>query len=316
MHPLLRLLLCTALALTALASGIAAQDLDAAGALGSDVTLKLTNGDTISGRLISNQGLDIVIEHDLLGRIVIPRTTIVLQGREPEPEEEVVELVSPWSGSFDVRLSGSSGNTRDKDYGGELNVRHETESDIDTVLITYTKETASRKPGKNTTKNESFSRYRHEWKIAESRWRPFAQTGVETDQFKNWDYRVEAAGGWGYLLVDEDSERLLGRFGGGANKRIGATDDNEDVNYEALLGLDYSIDFSASKHFFVEATYFPSVSNSGDYRTFSKGELRFDLADDSSWYFKVGADHKYDNTPDPGDDQNDFNYYAGVGSRF
>jgi putative salt-induced outer membrane protein YdiY len=315
MHSVSRFLFCSLLA-TALLCGVgSAQDLDDPGAVGSDVTITLTNGNTLTGTLIDNTGTDIVINHDLLGRITIPRTTIRVEPPEPEPETSGIEMETPWNGSVDAYVNGSSGNTSQKNYGVNLNMQNEDEENVDSFLVIYQKET-TKQAGKNTTVDKVNARYRREWKIRDSRWRPFAQAETEVDQFKDYSHRTGAAAGVGYVFLDEPDERFIGRLGAGATKRFGADSPDDDVIYEALLGLDYSVDFTPTNHFAVETTVYPSVNNGGDYRSFSKAEWRLDVSEESDWYFTLGANHTYDNVKIPGTGKGDVNYYAGVGTSF
>jgi putative salt-induced outer membrane protein YdiY len=315
MHSVSRFLLTSLLATALLCSAASGQDLDDPGAVGSDVTITLTNGNTLTGTLIDNQGTDIVIDHDLLGRITIPRTTIRVEPPEPEPEQTGVEMETPWKGSIDAYVNGSSGNTDQKNYGANLNLQNEDADNIDSFLLIYQKET-TKQAGKNTTVDKTNARYRREWKITDSRWRPFAQVETEIDEFKDYSHRTGGSAGVGYLFVEEADERFIGRLGAGATKRFGADSPDDDVIYEALVGLDYSVDFTPTNHFAVETTVYPSVNNGGDYRSFSKAEWRLDVSEESNWYFKVGGNHTYDNVKIPGNDKGDFNYYAGVGTSF
>lgn len=306
-------------ALLVAAPRMQAQDLDAPGAVGTEVTIQLTNGDQVTGTLLENQGVQLVLEHRLLGRIVVPRTAIAVP--EPEPPA-ALEPATPWSGAFDAYLNGSSGNTDEHKYGASFNLKRENEDVVDSYLFTYAKDrTYTDRPvgDGETTKDQIYARARREWKLDPSRWRPFVQAADEIDKSKDYSHRIEAAAGAGYLFIEEPGERFIGRLGAGANRKVGAKDE-DDWNYEALLGLDYSLDVSTTSHIAAETTFFPQISPlsdfAGDYRTQSKAEWRLDLSEASPWYFKLGADHAYDSEVAKGDSRHDFKYYTGVGSTF
>lgn len=302
-----------------------AQNLDDTSLLGTEVTLKLTNGDSLSGTLMDSTADEVVLKHALLGTLHIPRTSIQHEAEESAAPatEAPIEPKSPWSGSVDGRLNGATGNTREHKYGGSLNLKHEDEKTISTVFAIMNRErnyqnsdtppTTHRKG--NTTKNQVYARYRREWKIVDSRWSPFWQIADEIDENKSFNHRLETAAGVGYQFIDEADERLTGRLGAGASKKFGADDEDEWV-YEALLGVSYSLDLTPTNHLMLESTFFPSINNLGDYRTYSIGEWRFDMAEPGDWYFKIGASHIYDAPADAGDKRTDVNYYAGVGTTF
>jgi len=324
-----RLAFLFALVILAVAQPAMAQDLDEAGAIGDEFTITLTNGDTLTGFLLDNTGTDIVLDHPLLGQVVISRTLIDLQDVDvAAPAPEPIEVISPWSGRADLAVEGSSGNTRERKSYITVNLRHELERTIDSLYFTSAHERNWQNDAPNsasgtTTKDEQYLRLRREWKFEESNWLPFAQIGSQWDSFKDYDYRINAAAGTGYKIIEEDDTRLIGRLGLGTNRKVGADpvapnfEDEDDWVLEALAGVDVSMDFSATQHFVLESTIFPALTNdAGDYRTFTVGEWRLDLSETSPWYIKFGMDHEYDSSPVQGDKRDDFNYYGGLGVQF
>ena len=302
----------TLLAIVLATSSLAAQSYDDPGMLGKEVTITLTNGNTITGTLVDNAGVVLVIDSKLLGRIQLPRTTVV--PLEAAPPAGPVEPVSPWSGSADAMLNTSSGNTHEVKFRGQVRIVREDDAHVDSMLAIRSKDQTYSGPGKSTTKDETYIRLRREWKIDDSKWSPFVQVADTSDKFFDYSHRIEAAAGAGYVFVDEVGERFVGRVGAGANKKVGAVDDS--VTYEALLGVDYSKDITATQHVALESTLFPSLSHGGDYRLVSSGEWRFDTYEGSPWYLKLGASHTHDNQPDPSEARNNLAMYAGIGTSF
>src|SRR5262245_18034866 len=111
---IIRLLPCLLLALLALP--VHAQDVFQEG---KPLTVALMNGDKISGILESADTNNLVIKHDILGTITIPRAVM-----KPVTPPEVKPVV-PWSGSFDLSLSGSEGNTDTQIFRTELDIKHD-----------------------------------------------------------------------------------------------------------------------------------------------------------------------------------------------
>lgn len=320
--------LCLGLALLAMPAH--AQDLDAAGVLGSEVTITLTTGETLTGTLTDRTGLDITLDHPLLGELVIPRTTISIQPtEEEEPSTEVDDTHSPWSGSFDVTMGGASGNTDNSYRRAQLDMRRETEDSVQSFLATYDyeKQQTQDNPlppaagvGANSTGPETktvdrqFVKYRKEWKLDDSLWRPFVEASSLWDSFKPYRALWTLAGGGSYPITDEADEKLLGRLGLAATQRVDSPTD-DDIELEAYLGAEYRLDVSEYQHFVFETTVYPSLTESGEWRSISRTEYRVD-AGDGPWYWKVGANHQYDSVKLVDTEQGDFAYYAGIGRTF
>ncbi len=68
-------------------------------AVAEQVTLKLSNGDTLHGTLVPSESTDTitVIEHPVLGRLSIPKTALM-----PEPKPK------PWKLSVSGGITGSN----------------------------------------------------------------------------------------------------------------------------------------------------------------------------------------------------------------
>lgn len=313
-------LLSVLLALTLLSSSLVAQSLSDIGTIGDNVTVTLTNGDVISGRLIENTGIAVIINHDVFGDITLPRTVIVI----PEPVADEVFVETPWGGTADVSLNGNSGNTTNVSLHGEVNLRRETVDAIDSILVTADRRTervAEPAPSTGTdrkvTDRRRYARFRKEWKMEESRWRPFFEVSTSHDFQKDYNELVTVGGGAGYLFTDEADETLIGRVGLAETKRFKATKkSDEHWTLEALVGLDYRLDITDRQHLAAETTVFPSLADVGEFRSVSKAEWRLDLSDDSPWYYKLGLTHNYDSQVSAPTKKSDVNYYAGVGTVF
>ncbi|GEM_PF-3864513 len=313
-------LLSVLLSLTLLSSSLAAQSLSDIGTIGDNVTVNLTNGDVISGRLIENTGTAVVLSHDVFGDITLPRTVIVI----PEPPADDVFVETPWGGTADVSMIGNSGNTNNLSLHGEINMRQETVDAVDSILVTAdqrSERVAEPAPSTGTdrkvTDRRRYARFRKEWKMEESRWRPFFEVSTSHNFLRDYNELVTVGGGAGYLFTDEADETLIGRLGLSETKRFGASKKSEEHwTLEALVGLDYRLDITERQHLAAETTMFPALADLGEFRSVSKVEWRLDLSDDSPWYYKLGLTHNYDSQVSKPTKKSDVNYYAGVGTVF
>jgi hypothetical protein len=301
----MRTCLSVLLLLVLLAAPAAAQDVFQEG---TTITITLMNGDILTGLLEDADGPRLVILHDILGRIEIPRASI--KPTEPKPE---VEPVSPWTGKFDVSLTGAEGNTDTQNFRTQLDVRYEDEDQLDAFTLWYRRVTTDDDP----EEEKGFTQLRHEWKIDDTKWRPFVQGSYEVDKFTDYSSRAALAGGAAYQWLDGPEHKTSGRLGAGANRKFGNDDPEvEETTYEALLGLDWYWTISAVQSFTLITDLYPSISPSGEFRTITKLAYDRKVAEESVWFFRVGLDHFHDSQAAEGDKQNDYNYYLGIGRSF
>ena len=294
-------------ALTLFTGAAAAQDVFQEG---TTVTLELMNGDKLTGLLIDAKGPKLVIQHDIFGKLEIPRAAIKPPAPPAPPS---LEPVTPWSGKFDLALSGSEGNTDTQNFRTELDVKHDDAEAIDVFTIWYqrseTDNVASAAKG--------FSQLRHEWKLSDSKWRPFVQGSIQTDQFSDYDQLIAVAAGGAYPCLDGPVHKVTSRLGAGISKKYGETDpDVDETSYDALVGLDWLWTISATSNFSFTTDIYPSVSDMGQYRAVTKAAYETKVDPDSAWFLKLGIDHFYDSTAGAGIDSTDWNYYVGIGRAF
>ncbi|MHC5211277.1 MAG: DUF481 domain-containing protein [Planctomycetota bacterium] len=300
-----RVLIPALLMLAALASPALSQDTFQEG---TTITVELMNGDTITGLLLEADGARLVIQHDIFGRMEVPRASIKLSPPEPPEEPE-----TPWSGKYDLSLTGSGGNTETQNFRTGLEVRHDDEEALDVFTIWYLR---TENDGA-TTAEQGFAQLRHEWKLEDSKWRPFVQGSFETDHFKDYDTRTSLAGGVAYPCIEGDVHNLTGRAGAGVSKKDGVSDPTvKETNYELLIGWDYFWTISEESAFSCVGDVYPSINESGEFRAVTKLAWETKLDEDSAWFVKLGLDTFYDSVPGAGKSSTDNNYYVGLGRAF
>ena len=94
-------------------------------AVAEQVTLKLSNGDTLHGTLIRSESTDTttVLQHPVLGRLSIPKTALM-----PEPKPKT------WSLSLSGGVTGSN-TDNDLDAGGTAQLDTSYTSGVDKVSL-------------------------------------------------------------------------------------------------------------------------------------------------------------------------------------
>jgi hypothetical protein len=301
----MRLSLSVAIVLLSLAAVGHAQDVFQEG---TTITFELQNGDKLTGILEKADGPKLIILHDILGRIELDRADVKI----PAPKSEVAPIV-PWSGKFDVALSGSEGNADNQTFRVGFDVKHEEESSVENFNSWFRRAATDDR----ATEEKLFAQFRHDWKLTDSKWRPFWQASYERDQFAGWDARAAAAVGAGYQFLDTTEHKLAGRLGFGANNKYGVEDpDVEELTWEALLALDWLWQVSDLSSLTVVQEFYPGINPSGQFRSVTRIAYDTRVGADSPWYWRLGYDSFYDSNPGDGFEKRDWNYYAGIGRAF
>lgn len=287
--------------------------------LGGEVTIELSTGETLKGTLVAVDAITVVIQHPVLGELNVPRASIL------PPKADEVQAKSPWSGAFDLSVTGSSGNTKKQDARVAFNARRDTEVAIDSYELTYFRSQAEvRRDNPNPppatdkdtekTADRLYGMARREWRLADSRWRPFAQVSGERDEFKDWDYRTTVAVGAAHPIIEQERQQLTGRLGLAGTREFGGED--ESWTPEALLAADYRLDVSKTQRLVAGVEVYPNLEDKGEYRSVSRAQYETQLDGEEPWTLKVGIEHFYDSDPEEGSGSGDLNYWIGLGYIF
>lgn len=293
------------LSLVALSASALAQDVFQEG---QTITIELMNGDKLTGILLEADEPRLVIQHDVFGRMEIPRAAI-----KPAAPAAAIEPVAPWTGKFDVALSGAEGNTDNQNLRIGVDAKHDDEEGIDTFTGWWVRNTSDGE----TDAEKLFTQYRHEWKLTDTKYRPFVQASYEKDQFTDYGARSAAAAGVAYPCIDGEVHKVTSRLGAGISYKSGMDgNDVEQTNYEGLVGLDWLWKVSETQGFSLTTDVYPSLNNTPEYRSVSRAAYEIKVDPDSAWYIKLGLDHYYDSDPGEESRSADYNYFMGVGRAF
>ncbi|MEJ2691848.1 MAG: DUF481 domain-containing protein [Candidatus Thiodiazotropha sp.] len=209
---------------------------------------------------------------------------------------------SQWKHEVEVGLNGATGNSesltlhtghisryKDADHGWKITTAYD-KAKSDGVV----------------SRNQFFADLLKDWYWSESPWFAFAQGRYDWDDFQEWDYRLSASGGAGYLFLDDDTWYLAGRFGLGGNKTYGSA--NEEFTPEVILSLDAAWTISKYEMVDFKTTFYPSLEESGEYRNITNLNWKMALGDSRNLAMKIGLSNEYDSLAAPGTETNDFKY--------
>ncbi|MDZ7618487.1 MAG: DUF481 domain-containing protein [Patescibacteria group bacterium] len=218
------------------------------------------------------------------------------------------ELVA-WTGSFELGLDGSSGNS--DTFNFRLGLDMERNWDIHRVDIDldYIRKTA----GGVETANRSFLEWRYERLFRDTRWTWVVHGTFEYNDFEAWDARVATDTGIGYKLITTDATKLISRAGGGFSRKIGLPD--EYWVPELTLGLDFEHKVGKRHRLKAKVDYMPDMTDFGHYRVNSQASWEMLIDETMNLSLKLGVISRYDSNPE-GAEPSDLDYSAVVMWRF
>jgi hypothetical protein len=131
--------------------------------------------------------------------------------------------------------------------------------------------------------------------LGDTRWSAFNKLGLEWNEFKPFDLRVNVNGGAGYYWLRDDQSTFVTRFGAGASREIGSPDDSWIP--EALFGVESEHQLTATQKLKAKIDYFPSWNDFSDYRLVSDVSWEMLLDGTENLSLKLAATDRYDSTP-------------------
>ena len=135
--------------------------------------------------------------------------------REGPGAQLVARLVQPWSGSFEMGLDGSAGNSDTFNIRFGMDAKRKTKAHVITLDLDYHKNTND----SLETANRLFFDWRYEHPYEDTRWTWFVQGTTIYDEFQPWNVRVNMATGMGYHVMKTEATTMTARFGGGSSAK-------------------------------------------------------------------------------------------------
>ncbi|WP_197452437.1 DUF481 domain-containing protein [Rosistilla carotiformis] len=196
-----------------------------------------------------------------------------------------------WDSSVEFGLNGSEGNTNSLSYAAGANLARKSDLYNLGVNLNYRKTSS----GGVDTQNNARANFDLDRAIASSDFSTFLKSGLEYDEFKAFDARVNVNAGLSYFLAKSDDVTFVTRVGAGASQEIGSVD--PDWKPEMLFGLDLKQQVNKRNKIYVKADYFPAFADFSDYRVVTDAGWEILLDDAENFSLKLAATNRYDSTP-------------------
>jgi putative salt-induced outer membrane protein YdiY len=264
----------------------------ASAALAADEVV-LQTGDTIRGKVVEKTDVHVVLDHPNLGRLDLPMDrvkSVTLEGQKPPapPAEE-----PRWISKLEAGINGSLGNTRNQGFIAGLVSDLKKPRDLWHFESRYFRTEVEGE----TTQSRFYALLRKDWLFEEgSRYSFFSEGRYDRDQFQQWKQRATVAAGVAYKFIRKERIQVGFKVGGTATKEWGleGPDRDDDVRPEGLVGVEMAWKIDDSKEFTAQATYYPDILDTPEYRVLASAGISFRLNEKGTLNLRGGAEYEYD----------------------
>ena len=285
----------------------------------ANTQVTLINGDTLLGEVLSQSEKIVVFQHEVLGTLQISSEQIAslsdktdidigspaIEQKISKPEDAKADashswLLPDWDKRFDIGISGADGNSQSQNIHTALSAITETSDRRWNIQAAYD---SSEEDG-NKSRDEFFIQANRDWLIPDSPYFYFASGRFDWDEFQDWDYRLNLAGGIGKDFIHRQDWTLRGKTGLGFNREFGGEDDS--ISPEGLLELASVWQLSEDHKIELTTTFYPQLEELKEFRNITSLAWVNKLND--SMRLKIGLSNEHDtNVPDEVK-KNDFKY--------
>jgi len=245
-------------------------------------TVRLENGDQLSGIIRSEDGEAVTLEHLWLGTVKLKRASITEIIREPAKEEAVAapEPEKPgveWMRKISLGYDMSRGNTLKEGLVGAASVNRKTSENELTLRADGNYASTDRRM--DTQKYGGSARYAFSFG-QDMKWFNFYKLDATHDRFSNVDWRLLPSLGVGYWFSDTEDWKAMWEVGAGWERtefRDGTAERSDVVVIPR---------FFAQKRIWGDAvisedfTVWPNLSETGQFRFRSETKLTNPLTEE------------------------------------
>jgi putative salt-induced outer membrane protein YdiY len=238
--------------------------------------------------------------------------TLRSQAEQDAYEAQIERLSNPglldfWSGYIDGGFSFSGGNANTSAIATSMRTQRSTQRDKISISAT-TLFASNRGSGvSETTANAIRGGTRYDVTLSEFMF-IFGLINLEFDEFQSLDLRSVLGGGLGWHV--RNTERtVLDLFSGGSFNQEFFTSETRKSG-EIALGQELAYRLFESTALSERLTFYPNLSNTGEYRLQFDATLTTDLARWLAWHFTLSD--RFSSNPIPGMKRNDVLITTGV----
>ena len=234
------------------------------------------------------------------------------QAEQDAYKAEIERLRNPglldfWSGYIDGGFSFSGGNADTSAISTSMRTQRRTQRDKISIYATTLFAQNSNSGVTETTANAIRGGTRYEVTVSD-RLFTFGFLDLEFDEFQDLDLRSVLGGGLGWHVQDTD-RTVFDVFSGGSFNQEFFTSETRRSG-EIVLGQELTYRLVESTSLSERFSFFPNLSNTGEYRHQFDATLTTDLAKWLAWHFTIS--NRFLSNPIPGVKKNDVLMTTGV----
>ncbi len=289
---------------------------DAIGEIISDQELFVTaaNGQVLVGT-VSTTGSSLQVRISQAETVPVEKAvieTLRSQAEQDAYEAEIERLRNPglldfWSGYIDGGFSFSGGNADTSAISTSMRTQRSTQRDKISIYATTLFAQNSNSGVTETTANAIRGGTRYEVTVSD-RLYTFGFLDLEFDEFQDLDLRSVLGGGLGWNVQDTD-RTVFNVFSGGSFNQEFFTSETRRSG-ELVLGQELTYRLVESTSLSERFSFFPNLSNTGEYRHQFDATLTTDIANWLAWHFTIS--NRFLSNPIPGVKKNDVLVTTGV----
>lgn len=279
--------------------------------------LDLNDGQTVVGTVEGGAGQYEILTRDA-GKVAVAKSAIKTIRNEEEQKAYLAEidrlrnprLLDLWTGTLDAGYSLTRGNADTNTFTVAGAAARTTARDKISVYVTAIKANARSKNSglEEDTANAIRGGGRYDINLS-SRVFAFGFSDLEFDEFQKLDLRMVLGGGGGWHAIKSD-RTAFDVFGGGSYNKEYFSTGLKRSSGEALAGEELTHKLSARSLLKQKMTFFPNLSETGEYRLNFDTSLVTNLNRWLSW--QVTFSDRYLSNPVPGAKSNDVLLTTGI----
>ena len=265
---------------------------------------------------VATQGDALQIRTANSGTVTVPKTEIAYVRNETAQlayEAEIERLRNPrltdfWRGFFDANLALTAGNAETKTFSNAAGATRETTRDTIKLYFTSLFAENSTTGDSVVTANAIRGGSRYELNVNDKMF-TYGFVDLEYDEFQSLDLRNVLGGGFGYHVVKNDRMRF-DVYGGGAFNQEFFNNEITRRSAELTVGEEFNYTLTDRTSFNERLTFYPNLSQTGEYRLQFDTGLVTDVFRWMSW--NVTFSDRFLSNPVNGREQNDILLTTGV----
>lgn len=283
-------------------------------------TVRLKNGDVVTGEIVETSEAGLVLEHPVMGKLVIAADQVDAQVEgdaalpappapppPPRPGLFGSSVLAGWNKQIQLGFTGSKGNSDTQDILAGVRGNYAD----DTKRWQFDSGYFRASTDGDKTKSQAFAMLLRDFLFTGKKYFAFASTRYDWDQFQEWDHRLNLAAGAGYAFVDGEKFDLRGRLGIAGTKTFGSPG-NDDWVPEALIGLETEWLPAERQKITAYTTFYPSLSDGGEFRNLTGVDWSLLIVDGLGLSLNLGVRNEYESDVGPGIEKNDLLYRAAL----